>query len=97
MDQKLSEIVEIEDLDASRYIDDYTIAVASGMSGDGVIAAVRQAAAFFELELNNDKSSVELTSSRPSPWLTFLETTERQTRSFASFTKSEEFVTTSPS
>jgi hypothetical protein len=66
MDQKFSEIVQIEDLDASRYIDDYTIAVANGMSGDGVIAAVRQAAAFFELELNNDKSSVELTSSRPS-------------------------------
>ncbi|WP_095596222.1 RNA-directed DNA polymerase [Actibacterium pelagium] len=66
IDQKLSEIVQIEDLDASRYIDDFTIAVASGMSGDGVIAAVRQAAAFFELELNNDKSSVELTSMRPS-------------------------------
>lgn len=66
IDKKLSEIAQIEDLDASRYIDDYTIAVASGMSGDGVIAAVRQAAAFFELELNNDKSTVESTSNRPS-------------------------------
>lgn len=66
LDEKLCQIIEIDDLDASRYIDDYTIAVASGRSGDGVIAAVRQAAAFFELELNNDKSSVELTSRRPS-------------------------------
>lgn len=66
LDEKLSEIIQIEDLDASRYIDDYTIAVASGFSGDSIIAAVRQAAAFFELELNNDKSAVEQTSKRPS-------------------------------
>ncbi len=90
VDQKLSEIVEIEDLDASRYIDDYTIAVASGMSGDGVIAAVRQAAAFFELELNNDKSSVELTSSRPSTgWkqaaLAHVPRNDRTTNSFLRF------------
>ncbi|MFN7594125.1 MAG: reverse transcriptase, partial [bacterium] len=52
--------------DASRYIDDYSIAVPRGKSGDGVIAAVRQAAAKFELELNNDKSEVHLTSVRPS-------------------------------
>ncbi|WP_299614001.1 RNA-directed DNA polymerase [uncultured Tateyamaria sp.] len=90
MDQKLSEIVQFEDLDASRYIDDYTIAVASGMSGDGVIAAVRQAAAFFELELNNDKSSVELTSSRPSTgWkqaaLSHVPRNDRTTNSFLRF------------
>ncbi len=66
LDEKLSEIIQIEDLDASRYIDDYTIAVASGLSGDSLIAAVRQAAAFYELELNNDKSAVDLTSKRPS-------------------------------
>jgi len=66
MDERLSEIAQVENLDASRYIDDYTIAVASGQSGDSVIAAVRKAASFFELELNNDKSAVELTSNRSS-------------------------------
>lgn len=90
LDEKLSEIVQIEDLDASRYIDDYTIAVASGMSGDGVIAAVRQAAAFFELELNNDKSAVELTSRRPSTgWkqaaLAHVPRSDRTTNSFLRF------------
>ena len=90
MDQKLSEICQIEDFDASRYIDDYTIAVASGKSGDGVIAAVRQAAAFFELELNNDKSAVELTSRRPSTgWkqaaLAHVPRNDRTTNSFLRF------------
>ncbi|WP_198011637.1 RNA-directed DNA polymerase [Roseovarius nubinhibens] len=90
LDEKLSKIVQIGDLDASRYIDDYTIAVASGMSGDGVIAAVRQAAASFELELNNDKSSVELTSRRPSTgWkqaaLAHIPRSDRTTNSFLRF------------
>lgn len=90
LDKKLSEIIQINDLDASRYIDDYTIAVASGMSGDGVIAAVRQAAAFFELELNNDKSAVELTSKRPSTgWkqaaLAHVPRGDRTTNSFLRF------------
>jgi len=66
MDNQLTQILEVEDKDASRYIDDYTIAVPRGQSGDSVIAAVRQAAAGFELELNNDKSEVHQTSRRPS-------------------------------
>ncbi|WP_296644687.1 RNA-directed DNA polymerase [Roseinatronobacter sp.] len=66
MDKRFSKIVQIEDQDASRYIDDYTIAVPKGQSGDSIIAAVRQAAGYFELELNNDKSEVHLTSRRPS-------------------------------
>lgn len=90
LDKKLSEIVQFEDLDASRYIDDYTIAVASGMSGDGVIAAVRKAATFYELELNNDKSVVELTSKRPSTgWkqaaLAHVPRSDKTTNSFLRF------------
>ena len=90
LDEKLSEIVSIENLDASRYIDDYTVAVASGLSADSVIAAVRQAAAFFELELNNDKSTVELTSKRSSTgWkqaaLAHVPRNDRSTNSFLRF------------
>lgn len=66
MDCQLTQTIEVRHQDASRYIDDYTIAVPRGQSGDSVISAVRQAAADFELELNNDKSEVHLTSRRPS-------------------------------
>jgi len=65
IDQHFTRVIPIEHQDASRYIDDYTIAVPRGKSGDGVISAVRQAAAKFELELNNDKSEIHLTSVRP--------------------------------
>ena len=90
IDSALEQIVQIEDQDASRYIDDYTIAVASGQSGDSVIAAVRQAAANFELELNNDKSEVYLTSKRPSTgWkqaaLAHVPRTDKTTNSFLRF------------
>jgi len=90
VDKELAQIVQIEDQDASRYIDDYTVAVASGQSGDSVIAAVRQAAANFELELNNDKSEVHLTSRRPSTgWkqaaLAQIPRADRSTNSFLRF------------
>lgn len=90
MDQQLAQIVQIEHQDASRYIDDYTIAVPGGQSGDSVIAAVRQAAANFELELNNDKSEVHLTSRRPpTGWkqaaLAHIPRNDRSTNSFLRF------------
>jgi len=50
--------------DASRYVDDYTISTQSSASGESLIAALRQAAAAFELELNNEKSAVFSTSTR---------------------------------
>ena len=50
--------------DASRYIDDYTISSGANHSGENLIAALRQAAAQYELELNNDKSAIRPTSSR---------------------------------
>lgn len=65
MDVKIAEQLGVTSRDASRYVDDYTIAVETGLSGDGVISAVRQAAAYFELELNNDKSKIQSTSLRP--------------------------------
>jgi hypothetical protein len=90
VDNELAKIVDIEDQDASRYIDDYTIAVDSGQSGDSVISAVRQAAAIFELELNNDKSEVHFTSMRPSTgWkeaaITHTPRTERSIKAFLRF------------
>jgi hypothetical protein len=90
MDHQLAQIVEVEHQDASRYIDDYTIAVPRGQSGDSVIAAVRQAAANFELELNNDKSEVHLTSRRPTTgWkqaaLAHIPRTDRSTDAFLRF------------
>lgn len=66
IDERIAQIIKVESQDISRYIDDYTIAIARWQTGDSVIAAVRQAAADFELELNNDKSAVHLTSRRPS-------------------------------
>lgn len=50
--------------DASRYVDDYTISSGANHSGNNLIAALRQAAAKYELELNNDKSAILPTSSR---------------------------------
>lgn len=50
--------------DASRYVDDYTIGADDGQSGESIIAAIRQAAAVFELELNNEKSAIHPTSVR---------------------------------
>lgn len=51
--------------DASRYIDDYTLSSPADHTGEAMLAAVRQAAAHFELELNNDKSSIHSTALRP--------------------------------
>ena len=49
---------------ASRYVDDYTIGSNGQLTGDILLAALRQATAFYELELNNDKSAIYSTSIR---------------------------------
>jgi hypothetical protein len=64
IDTKLCSDIGITSRDASRYIDDYTISSQSNVSGESLIAALRQAAAHFELELNNEKSAVLSTSTR---------------------------------
>ena len=50
--------------DASRYIDDYTLSSPDGASGEELLAALRQSAAAFELELNSAKSAIHSTSRR---------------------------------
>ncbi len=50
--------------DASRYIDDYTLSNADGAAGEELLAVLRQSAAMFELELNNEKSAIVPTSHR---------------------------------
>lgn len=64
VDVKLCTSLDISSRDASRYIDDYTISGQDNASGDSLISALRDAAAYFELELNNEKSAVVATSTR---------------------------------
>jgi hypothetical protein len=64
IDAQLQEKLKISGQDASRYIDDYTISSADDQSGESLIAALRQSAAQFELELNSEKSAIYPTSFR---------------------------------
>lgn len=64
IDVALRAKVGIGPRDASRYIDDYTISSGADHSGKNLIAALRQAAAQYELELNNEKSAILPTSIR---------------------------------
>lgn len=64
IDVLLSEKINISQKDASRYIDDYTISCIDGLSGEAIIAALRQSAAHFELDLNGDKTVIVPTSTR---------------------------------
>jgi hypothetical protein len=64
VDAQLRAKIGVGPRDASRYIDDYTISSGNDLSGESLIAALRQAAAQFELELNNDKSAILSTSVR---------------------------------
>ncbi len=64
IDVALCESIGVNSRDASRYVDDYTISSQSQISGEGLIAALRQATAVYELELNNEKSAVVSTSRR---------------------------------
>ena len=64
IDAALRAKVGIGPQDASRYIDDYTISSGASHSGNDLIAALRQVAAEYELELNNDKTAIQPTSNR---------------------------------
>ena len=64
MDVQFQQRLGIGARDASRYIDDYTLSSPDGASGEELLAALRQAAASFELELNSDKSAIHPTSHR---------------------------------
>jgi hypothetical protein len=62
IDEELRSITKVTSRDASRYVDDYTISSPDGQSDQALIAAIRRAAAKFELELNHDKTAVVPTS-----------------------------------
>uniref|UniRef100_A0A973WJX4 RNA-directed DNA polymerase n=2 Tax=Bradyrhizobium quebecense TaxID=2748629 RepID=A0A973WJX4_9BRAD len=64
MDAHLQQRLIIGSRDASRYIDDYTLSSPNGASGEELLAALRQSAAIFELELNSEKSAIHPTSLR---------------------------------
>ncbi len=64
IDSALRTRLNISGRDASRYIDDSTISGANGESSEEILAALRQSAAAFELELNNEKSATFPTSHR---------------------------------
>ena len=64
MDVHLQQRQMIGRRDASRYIDDYTLSSPEGASGEELLAALRQSAAIFELELNSEKSAIYPTTHR---------------------------------
>jgi hypothetical protein len=64
VDAHLQQRLRIGVRDASRYIDDYTLSSPEGASGEELLAALRQSAAVFELELNSEKSAIYPTSHR---------------------------------
>lgn len=64
IDRDFKNKIKITNQDASRYIDDYTIGSIEGHSGESLISALRDSVSLFELELNNDKSIIHLSSSR---------------------------------
>jgi len=66
MDVQLQGRLNITGRDASRYIDDYTLSSSGNQTGQELLAELRNMAASFELELNNDKSAVVSTSERQS-------------------------------
>lgn len=66
MDVHLQQRLGIGAHDASRYIDDYTLSSPTGATGEELHAGLRQSAAIYELELNNEKSSINKTSQRHS-------------------------------
>jgi hypothetical protein len=64
VDVNLQRHLKIGARDASRYVDDYTLSSPNGANGEELLAALRQTAATFELELNSNKSSIYPTSYR---------------------------------
>jgi hypothetical protein len=64
VDAHLQQRVGIGGRDASRYIDDYALSSPEGARGEELLAALRQSAADFELELNSEKSEIYPTSHR---------------------------------
>jgi hypothetical protein len=66
MDVWLQDRLSISDNDASRYIDDYTLSSGGGELGEELLAALRQGASVYELELNSEKSAIISTSHRQS-------------------------------
>jgi hypothetical protein len=62
VDAELMGNAELSLHDASRYVDDYTVSSADGRSAASLVAALRRAAAAFELELNQDKTAVVSTA-----------------------------------
>jgi hypothetical protein len=64
IDAQLQKRLKLRKRDASRYIDDYTLSSAKGLSGEELLAQLRVSVSAFELELNNDKSAIVPTSTR---------------------------------
>lgn len=64
IDEHLQQRLGIGSRDSSRYIDDYTLSSPDNGTGEELLAATRQAAALYELELNSDKSGIFPTSHR---------------------------------
>jgi hypothetical protein len=64
VDERIRESLSLSSRDASRYIDDYTLSGRNGEAGERLIAKLREAVNYFELELNSEKSKIYPTSVR---------------------------------
>lgn len=64
IDVELQNQLKVGKRDASRYVDDYTLSSPDGALGEELLSGVREVAAAFELELNNEKSGIFPTSRR---------------------------------
>lgn len=64
IDSRICVELKLQGRDASRYIDDYTISSPNGVTGEAIIAKLRQETSNFELELSREKTEIIPTSTR---------------------------------
>lgn len=64
IDVEICAALSIDERDASRYIDDYTISSQDNLTGESIVAKLRQEASKFELELSREKTQIISTSTR---------------------------------
>lgn len=62
IDTEIDKVLNLKKGDAARFVDDYTFGCNSVEEGRKIIAEVRRAAAAFELDIGNEKTSIEPTN-----------------------------------
>jgi hypothetical protein len=62
IDTEIDEVLNVKKGDAARFVDDFTFGCNSIEEGRRIIAEIRRAAAAFELDIGNEKTSIEPTN-----------------------------------